>query len=613
MPKRPSLIGRFFRLIFSVINGFRRLVLNVLFFGILAAIIVSLGSDSQSPSLQNGAALVIPLNGIVVEELSEVDPVAALFGQNSEEPQEILLSELLHTIQQAGKDDRIGGIVLKPGNLGAGLSKLEDIGHALTEYKESGKPLLFIGGGIEQTNYYLASFADNITINSGGGVAIEGLGMSRLYYKEALDKLQITTHLYRVGKYKSFAESYTRNDMSDPAREASQAVIDDLWGSYVDTVSSNRDIDPRVLAPSLDNVSQLLEESDNDTAKMALSTGLVDQLATDIEMRAGLMQTFGADEDDEHQLNAIGYRDYASLVATSSNPLIEDKIAIVVAKGTILNGDQPPGTIGGVSTAKLLREARFDEQVKAVVLRVDSGGGSAYASEQLRQEVLALQAAGKPVVASMGSVAASGGYWISASADRIFAQEDTITGSIGIISMFQTFEKAAEFVGVHQDGVATSDIREISFIEPLNEKIGPIVQRLMDKGYHDFISLVSQSRGLDLATVDSVAQGRIWSGIDALELGLVDEIGSLDQAIAAAADLASIGSYDTKVISHELTPEQELIREILNSVSVYMPEPSTDTKLLWQLKGLLKPIEAQLRLNDPNNLYYLCVECDNIR
>ncbi|WP_298440379.1 signal peptide peptidase SppA [uncultured Ferrimonas sp.] len=607
------MIGRFFRLIFSVINTFRRIVLNVLFFTVLALIVIGFSRDSAAPTVQDGAALVIALDGIVVEELTPVDPFEALTGQDSDRPQEILLADLLHSIDQAGKDDRIKGIVLKPGNFKASIAKLEDIGTALARYKENGKPLLFFGGGIDQSNYYLASYADEITINPGGGVAIEGFGMSRLYYNEALQNLKVTTHLYRVGKYKSFAESYTRNDMSAPAREAAQAVIDDLWQSYVDTVSSNREIDPRALAPSLDNISLLLDENGNDPAAMALATGLVDTLATDIAMRDSLMQTFGADEEDDSKLNAIGLQDYAAMVAPTANPLQQNKIAIIVAKGTILNGDQPSGTIGGVSTSKLLRQARQDDQVKAVVLRVDSGGGSAYASEQIRQEVLALQEAGKPVVASMGSVAASGGYWISASTDRIFAQKDTITGSIGIISMFQTFENAAEYIGVHQDGVATSDIRQISFIEPLNDKIGPIMQRLMDKGYHDFISLVAKSRQMELEQVDAIAQGRIWSGADALELGLVDELGSLEQAVIAAASLADLSDYDTKVIGHELSPEQELLREVMNNVAVYLPAPNSETKLLWQLKGLLKPIAEQMQLDDPNNLYYLCMECSNVR
>ncbi|WP_028115492.1 signal peptide peptidase SppA [Ferrimonas senticii] len=613
MAKTPSLFGRFVGLLFSVINNIRKFFLNLIFFGLLAVLIVAISQDSGIAPIQNGSALVIPMDGIVVEELTELDPFAALTGQDADQPQEILLAELLHTIRHAGDDERIGGLILKPGNLAASMAKLEDIGQALKDYKSSGKPLLVYGGGMDQTNFYLASFADEITINPGGGVFIEGLGMSRLYYKQALDNLLVTSHLYRVGKYKSFAESYTRNDMSAEAKEASQAVIDDLWASYRTTVSANRDIDPRVLAPSFDNLSQLLAENGNDTAKMAVASGLADTLNTDVEMRQRMRDQFGSDPVDADKINAIAYADYAPQVAPMVNPLVDDTVAVIVAKGTILNGEQPAGTIGGVSTAKLLREARQDDDVKAVVLRVDSGGGSAYASEQIRQELLAIQAAGKPVVASMGSVAASGGYWISASADQIYAQADTITGSIGIISLFQTFERAAEFIGVHQDGVANSDIKQLSLFAPLNDKVGPIIQRLMDKGYHDFISLVAEARDMTIEQVDEVAQGRIWSGSDALGLGLVDKLGSLDDAVASAAELAGLNDYQTTVIGHELSPEQQLLRELMQGVQAYLPEPNHQTKLMWQLQSMLDPIAEQLRLDDPNQLYYLCLECDSVR
>lgn len=612
MAQKPSIFVRFFKIIFSIVNSFRRLVLNLLFFGFIAFILFSVGQDGATPKLENGSALVVNLDGIVVEELTEIDPFAALSGQDSDKPQEILLADIVHAIKEAASDDRIAGILMKPGAFSASPAKLEDIGRALTEFKQSEKPVLFYGGGIEQSNYYLASFADEIVINPEGGVLLEGYGMSRIFYREALDKLQITTHLYRVGKYKSFGESYTRNDMSEPAKEASQEVINDLWGSFVDTVSANRDIDPRALQPSFDNLTAMLDENENDIGKMAVAAGLVDRLATDVEMRNELFERFGTSKEDDKALKAISLDAYSKLVAPVINPMTEDQIAIVVAQGTILNGNQPAGTIGGKSTSKLLRKARLDDDVKAVVLRVDSGGGSAYASEQIRQEILALKDAGKPVIASMGGVAASGGYWISASADKIYAQPDTITGSIGIIAMFQTFEKAADFLGIHSDGVATSEFRQISFIEPLNDKVGPIVQRMMDKGYHDFISLVSDSRGLSLEEVDAIAQGRIWSGADAKGLGLVDELGSLDAAIIAAADLAELEDYDTKVIGHELSPEQELLRELMNSVSVYLPEPSANSKLMWQLQGMLTPIAEQLRLNDPNNIYYLCQECSNV-
>ncbi|MFI3247389.1 MAG: signal peptide peptidase SppA [Ferrimonas sp.] len=613
MAKKPSFIGRFFKLIFSVINGFRRLVLNLLFFGLLIALWALISQDSTPRILQENTALVFAMDGIVVEELSEIDPFVALSGKNNQQPQEILLSELLHAIRQAASDDKVSALVLKPGNLNAGLAKLADIGLAITDFKESGKPVLFYGGGMDQANYYLASFADEITINPGGGVLIDGFGMTTLYFHEALEKLKVSVHMYRVGKYKSFAEPFTRNDMSEPARIASQAVVDDLWQNYVSTVSHNRPIDERVLNPSFANLAVLLEENNNDPALMAQNTGLVDHLANDIEMRAALFERFGSLAEQKKQLNAISILEYAKLRPYLPSPLIKDRVAVIIASGTILNGDQPSGSIGGDSTSALLRKAREDDQVKAVVLRVDSGGGSAYASEQIRQQILALQASGKPVVASMGSVAASGGYWISADADKIFAEPTTITGSIGIISMVQTFDKAANYLGVYQDGVVTSELKNVTPFAPLNDQVGPLVQRLMDKGYLDFISLVANARNMTLEQANNVAQGRIWSGTAALELGLVDTLGTVAEAIEEAAALAGLDNYQYQIIAPELSPEQLLIRQIMETVQVYLPTPNTGSRLLWQLQTLLQPLESQLQLDDPNHLYYLCVECGQIK
>ncbi|MBY6185570.1 signal peptide peptidase SppA [Marinobacter hydrocarbonoclasticus] len=607
MSTQPSLFKRIFRFIASLLNTTRKVIVNLVFFAVLALVIVALTGDEMEP-VPDGGALVLKLDGLLVEQKRPLDPMEVITGQSKDKPQEILMADLLLAIEEAAQDDRIAGIVIKPGQLSGGLAKLQEIGEALDAFKASGKPVIAQAGWLDQGNYYLASFADEIQLNPGGVVSIDGFGMYRVYYQEALEKLKVNTHLFRVGKYKSFAESYTRNDMSNEAKEANQAVLTDLWGSYVATVSANRHIDPAVLSPTLETLNAELEAVDGDLAKLALNNGLVDVLKTDIEMRDQLIDQFGTEPDDEHAIKAIGLNGYLAHVRPMLEAQGDNQIAIIVAKGTILNGEQPPGTIGGTSTARLLREARQDDQVKAVVLRVDSGGGSAYASEQIRQEVLALQAAGKPVVASMGSVAASGGYWISANADRIFAQPTTITGSIGIIGLITTFEESAAALGIHADGVGTTEMAGLSVLRPLPDGFKRLVQQSLNKGYQDFIQLVSNARDMPLEQVDDIAQGRIWSGQDALEIGLVDELGELDDAVSTAANLAQLEQFETRIIGPKLSPEQEMLQQFLGAASPYLPQVDTPS---WQrvLHAVTAPLEAQLKLNDPNHRYLLCLEC----
>ncbi len=607
MSTQPSLFKRLFRFIASLLNTTRKVIVNLVFFAVLALVIVALSGDELEP-VPDGGALVLKLDGILVEQKRPIDPMELITGQGNDRPKEILMADLLMAIEEAASDDRIQGIVLQPGQMSGGLAKLEEVGQALERFKASGKPVIAQAGWLDQGNYFLASFADEIQLNPGGVVSIDGFGMYRVYYKEALEKLKVNTHLFRVGKYKSFAESYTRNDMSEEAKEANQAVLTDLWGRYVDTVSANRELDPALFSPTLETLNADLEAVDGDMARLALTKGLVDVLKTDIEMRDALIARFGTKSDDEHAINAIGLNGYLAHVRPLLEPQGDNQIAIIVAKGTILNGEQPAGTIGGISTSRLLREAREDDKVKAVVLRVDSGGGSAYASEQIRQEVLALQAAGKPVVASMGSVAASGGYWISANADRIFAQPSTITGSIGIIGLITTFEESAAALGIHADGVGTTEMAGLSVLRPLPDGFKRLVQQSLDKGYQDFIQLVASARNLPLEQVDDIAQGRIWSGKAALENGLVDEMGELDDAIATAATLAQLEEYDTRVIGPKLTPEQEMLQQFLGAAGGYLPEVATPQ---WQkvLDALTAPLEAQLQLDDPNHRYLLCLEC----
>jgi protease-4 len=422
---------------------------------------------------------------------------------------------------------------------GGGLSKLQDLKLAIESFKKSGKPVVAFSDIYFQPQYYLASLADEVFVHPMGMVLLQGYGGYRRYYKEALDKIDARWNVFRVGEYKSAVEPYLRSGMSDEAREARREWLGDLWNSYRGDVAAARDLEPAVLESYVDEFHLRLEAHGGNGAQLALAEDLVDRVAARDEVRARLIELAGEDEDSG-SFKQIGPLSY--LAATEGTKREgEGVVGVVVAKGAILDGSQPPGTIGGDSTAALIRSLREDDDVKAVVLRVDSPGGSAFAAEIIRREVELTREAGKPVVASMGSVAASGGYWISMSADQIWASESTITGSIGIYAMIPTFERSLEKIGVRIDGVGTHPLAGAARIDrDLPPEASTAMQLLIDQGYRDFITKAAEGRGMEVDEIDRIARGRVWSGQDALDLGLVDHLGGLDQAIAAAAELAEL-------------------------------------------------------------------------
>jgi len=611
MSAKPSFIKRISLLIWNTLNGIRKLIINLFFFGILAAIIVAMTVEDDI-KLDSGSALVLNLSGSVVEQKRQVDPIeAAMKSSKSKDASgELLLADVLNVIDNAALDTRISSIVLDIGQLRwTGISKLQSIGDALTRFKESGKPIVAKANWYGQNQYFLASFADTIYLNPQGSVELEGLSRYRQYYKSALEKLKVKAHIFRVGTFKSAVEPYIRDDMSPAAKQANTELLNDIWANYETQVAENRNISADKLVLSADQYLIELEKANGKSAEMALNMNWVDELASAESFRLKMIDTVGKAAEG-NSFKQIDFYDYQSLIATHPSLLIEDTVGIIVAKGTILNGNQPAGQIGGESTSKLLRKARFDDKVKAVVLRVDSPGGSAFASEQIRQEVLALKTAGKPVVVSMGSYAASGGYWISASADYIYATPTTLTGSIGIFGMVTTFEDSLSSIGIHTDGVATSDWAGISVTKGLTPEIKSVIQRHIERGYHDFISLVATERDMSLDDVDNIAQGRVWSGKKAVELGLVDELGDLGNAVAKAAKLASLEDFDSQIIEQELSPQELFIQEMFASAAAYLPQSSTNTvleQLLSQWSGVIEEFSS---FDDPNGMYLYCDTCN---
>ncbi|MCJ7929231.1 signal peptide peptidase SppA [Aeromonas sp. LsrichE-8G] len=606
-------LGWLFRSLWRLLNFTRLMLVNLLFLLVVLVIVFSV-SQSETPSTPIEGALTLNLSGVLVEQRTQTDPTVQLLRQmdkGDEQPSEIVLSDLLWAIKSAGNDDRIKALVIKPQGLqGASLSKLQEVTAAIDAFKESGKPVIAMADYYSQGAYLLAAHADHVLLNQSGAVLIEGLGVYQTYFKSALEKLNITPHVFKVGTYKSFVEPYTRDEMSPESKEANQRWLDQLWQSYVADVAEQREIEPDAVAPNKDHLLELLRKAGGNAASYALDNGLVDQLATRDEMTQAVIKEVG--EADDHGWKGVGLKEYLAAIPEQYPQSGKDEVGLITASGAIMDGVQPAGTIGGDSLADLLAEARRDDQVKAVVLRVDSPGGSAFAAEQIRAELLALKQAGKPVVISMGSYAASGGYWISADADKIFASPTTLTGSIGVFGMFATIDKALSQYGVHTDGVGTTDFVGVGLTRALPDHVGEAIQLSVEDTYQRFVGLVGKGRGLSPEEAEKAAEGRVWTGQDAKALGLVDEFGNLDDALKAAADLANLKSWQVTPIAPEESARDKFLRELFDSSAQALAPhlqswlPAGLGKALLEMNRTLDPLT---RFNDPQGTYAFCPVC----
>ena len=606
-------LGWLFRSLWRLLNFTRLMLVNLLFLLVVLVIVFSV-SQSETPSTPIEGALTLNLSGVLVEQRTQTDPTVQLLRQmdkGDEQPSEIVLSDLLWAIKSAGNDDRIKALVIKPQGLqGASLSKLQEVTAAIDAFKESGKPVIAMADYYSQGAYLLAAHADHVLLNQSGAVVIEGLGVYQTYFKSALEKLNVTPHVFKVGTYKSFVEPYTRDEMSPESKEANQRWLDQLWQSYVTDVAEQREIEPDAVAPNKDHFLELLRKAGGNAASYALDNGLVDQLATRDEMTQAVIKEVG--EADDHGWKGVGLKEYLAAIPEQYPQSGKDEVGLITASGAIMDGVQPAGTIGGDSLADLLAEARRDDQVKAVVLRVDSPGGSAFAAEQIRAELLALKQAGKPVVISMGSYAASGGYWISADADKIFASPTTLTGSIGVFGMFATIDKALSQYGVHTDGVGTTDFVGVGLTRALPDHVGEAIQLSVEDTYQRFVGLVGKGRGLSPEEAEKAAEGRVWTGQDAKALGLVDEFGNLDDALKAAADLANLKSWQVTPIAPEESARDKFLRELFDSSArILAPHlqswlPAGLGKALLEMNRGLDPLT---RFNDPQGTYAFCPVC----
>lgn len=606
-------VGLILKGIWKAITFIRLALTNLIFLlsiGIIYFIYVH--ADAPMPSVNKASALILNLSGPIVEQSTHINPMDSFAGSvfGEELPRENVLFDIVDTLRHAKNDNNVTGLVLALGDMPeTNLTKLRYIAKAINEFKSSGKPVYAVGDFYNQSQYYLASYADKIYLAPDGAVLLKGYSAYSMYYKTLLEKLDVTTHIFRVGTYKSAIEPFVRDDMSDAARESASRWLTQLWSAYVDDVAANRQIDIKTLTPTMDEFVAQLKEVGGDLAALSKQVGLVDELATRQQVRQTLAETFGSDGKDSY--NAISYYEYkASVKPTLLNEA--NDIAVVVASGAIMDGSQPRGTVGGDTVAGLLREARNDSNVKAVVLRVDSPGGSAFASEVIRNEIEVLKAAGKPVVVSMSSLAASGGYWISMSADKIVAQPTTLTGSIGIFSVITTFEKGLNNLGIYTDGVGTTPFSGQGVTTGLTQGAKDAIQLGIEHGYQRFISLVAEKRGLTLKAVDELAQGRVWTAQDAQTLGLVDQLGDFDDAVHLAADLAQLDQYNLYWVEEPLTPAQQFLQDLLGQVrvslgldvSALLPKSLQPLATEWQQQTSLLN-----QLNDPKGQYAFCLPC----
>jgi protease-4 len=608
----------FLKRIWNALNFTRKLFLNIIFISLFAMMFMLFSHSEKIESIDQNTALILSLNGEVVEQLTYVEPIEKLMDEANDENDisETLLSDLIKAIKNAKTDPRITTLVISTQNLQhIGLTKIHDLDIAIKDFKISGKPVIAYADYFSQSQLLISAQADEVIMNPQGGVFLIGLSQVGTYFKDFLDKWGINVHVFKVGKFKSAVEPFVRNSMSDEAKEANRLWMGDLWDSFKTSLAHHRKITVSDIDHYIENYKNALIQNKANTGKMALDAKLVDRLASRIEFREFMIKKTGLNEST-HSYRQISHRKYLKTIRspiTLPPKKSEPKIAIIRLKGTIIDGEAKEGTIGGDTVARLIRKTRYNSDVKAIVLRVDSGGGSAFASEIIREELVKAQKSGIKVVASMGDVAASGGYWISASSDEIWAMPTTITGSIGIFGLFPTFEKPLNDLGIYRDGVGTTPYANaIDIGMPLSKDMENIIQIGIEAGYQRFIKLVADSRKMTLKAVDKIAQGRVWSGKKAKTLGLVDHLGGLNEAIASAAKLAKLKNYSTFVVKRTLSENERLLRTLLNQSSIqsFFQENAKTFSATPLERQLLAPLKKGISFikdwNDPNYIYAHC-------
>ncbi len=576
----------------ALIDGIRRALFNVIFLLLLVLLVLALFKDDGLSPLRSDTTLVLQPVGMVVEEYTLTPFERALNDATGEEQPETRLRDLIRAIKMAAEDSKISQMLIDVRQLvSIGMASRGELQQAISAFRASGKRVYALGSFMDQSQYALASSADEIWLERDGLIWLDGFASYRNYYKDGLDKLKVDINLFRVGEFKSASEPYVRNNMSPADKQARQYLLDDLWQQYLATLAQNRGMPISVLDEMVNHYSAEVVAARGDMAQLALDLGLVDRLLTRPEARAELAAS--GSSDGEGSFRRIGFLDY--LQRRKLQQPQPDKIAVVVVQGEIVSGDAPPSMAGAENISRRLRAVGADENVKAVVVRINSPGGDAFAAEVIRQEVSSLVASGRPVIVSMGDVAASGGYWIAMGADELISNAATITGSIGIYGLFPTFQNSLASLGIYTDGVGTTpQAGSLRADRALSEPVKAQIQALIEQGYRDFLQLVSTHRNMSVAETDAVAQGRVWTGNQALERNLVDTHGGLEAAIEAAARRAELSDYEVLWQQDELNAWQ---RWLLGNTVRVLARVGIDSSL-WQaarLPRLPVALERQVR------------------
>jgi len=614
------IIGRFIMGIFKwtwrLLNFIRELVLNIFFILIILACVgiwLQMKGDTTEPAR---GALLLDISGVVVDKPSVSDKLGVigrqLLGSNSNRLQENSLFDIVDAIRQAKGDSNITGIVLDLKDFaGADQPSMQYIGKALREFRDTGKPVYARGDYYNQSQYYLASFANKVWLSPQGGIDLRGFATNTLYYKSLLEKLKVSTYVFRVGTYKSAVEPYLRDDMSPAAREADSLWIGELWQNFITTIATNRQITTQQAFPGAQAMLDNLKKLNGDTAQYALDNKLVDELASNAQIDQALIKQFGWNKENK-DFSSTSIYDYTLKPASSEG----GGIAVIFVNGAIMDGPETAGQVGGDTTAEQIRDARLDSTVKAIILRVNSPGGSVSASELIRSELVAAREAGKPIVVSMGGMAASGGYWVSTPANYIIANPSTLTGSIGIFGVINTVQDTLASVGVHTDGVATSPLADLAVTKALSPEVQQMIQLSIEHGYQRFISIVAKSRGMTLEQVDAIAQGHVWTGEDAKVKGLVDSLGDFDDAVAKAAELAKLKQWHLSFWQEDPTLIDVVFDSVTGSVRAVLPQ-ALQAYLPAPLADAAMAVKAQndrfATMNDPQNRYAFCLTCGDVK
>jgi protease IV len=598
--------------IWKIINFIREIFLNLIFLIIIILIfsVITLIKETQKQEIvpQYGT-LVLDIEGIIVDNTLYSDEIYALqnkiYGKKINTSRENSLFELTQKIAQAANDPKITSMVLKLDNfVGADMSALQYMGKYLTKFSEANKPIYAFGSSFNQSQYYLASYADKIYLTPIGAVNVYGLAANNLYYKTLLDNLKINTHVFRVGTYKSAIEPFIRNDMSEEAKSNTTRWLTLMWNNYLDDISTQRKKANTQLVPAPDTMLANLKVANGNMAQYAISNGLVDVIASNYQFESKLTQ--------KHQLSIYDYQ-----LKSKDKELDNDNkplIAVVFVNGTISDGENSSNIAGSQDIVEQLRNIRKNltkHNIQAVVLRVNSPGGSVDASEAIRSELDALRSYKIPVVVSMGGMAASGGYWISTASDYIIASPNTITGSIGIFGIIPTFEKSLSHIGVYSDGVATSPLAGNSSTQELPTEMNQLIQMNIDNGYQTFISLVAKARNMTTEQVDKIGQGQVWLGSEANKIGLVDKLGDFDDAIETAATLAHITDYEIDWQK----PNGNWFNAFYSNMIAMLPQSTAEIvfEQLPEAKQLKQQVSLWSKFHDSQNRYIYCLNCADVR